>query len=122
MEFTDTTGRLWHCRVTWAAIRRSQSAGVDLSRIEEHLGDFYRCGQSLMDALWAVCGVGSHISQDDFELAIEGETLEQARDALLAGVVAFFPKSRAALIRAAIDEVRGQLAELESTLPKPSTE
>ena len=122
MQFTDNNGRQWVCRVTWAAIRRSQAAGVDLAMVEQHLGDFYRCGQSLMDALWAVCGPGANCSQEQFEEAICGETLEAAREALLAGVVDFFPKSRAKLITAAVAEVREQLANLESQLPKPSTE
>lgn len=121
--FEDNQGRKWSCRVTWAAIRRSANAGVDLSKVEEHLGEFYRGSASLVDALWAVCGIGmTDMTRDDFETAIDKTVIDSAREALIAGVEDFFPESRAELIRAGVAEVEKQLADIRNQLRKPSTE
>ena len=123
-SFSDGSGVCWNCRVTWAAIRRSAAAGVDLSKIEEHLGDFHRCAPSLVDAVWAVCcddAKGLGVDRDEFEQRLTGDTLEDAREALISGIENFFPKARGKLIRAAADEVAGQIAALVAQLPKSST-
>jgi len=124
--FIDGTGSRWNCRVTWAAIRRSQAAGVDLTKVEEYLGDFYRCSPNLIDALWSVlepaCKEQGIRTLAEFEERVSGEVLEGARDALLEGLRDFFPKGRAILIQAAANDVEKQLRALYVQLPKQSTE
>jgi len=114
-SFSDDSGVSWNCRVTWAAIRRSAAAGVDLSKIEEYLGDFYRCSPLLVDAVWAVCcddAYGLGVERPEFERRLTGDTLEAAREALISGIENFFPKGRGKLIRAAANEVAEQVAAL----------
>lgn len=121
-SFTDSKTRVWTCRITWAALRRSTAAGVDLSIVEDHLGDFYRGSPKMLDALWAVLSEDANtqnVDRDDFENSITGDTIESARDALLQGLKDFFPSQRAALIAAAAEDVKTQIEKLIS--PKPST-
>jgi hypothetical protein len=123
--FVDGTGLRWDCRVTWAAIRRSQAAGVDLTKVEEYLGDFYRCSPSLIDAIWSVvepAAKAAGVTLEAFELRVGGENLEAARAALLAGLQNFFPKGRAVLIAAAVQSVEDQFEQIREQLPKQSTE
>lgn len=120
-SFSDGVGVTWNCRVTWAAIRRSAAAGVDLSKIEDHLADFHRCSPALVDAVWAVCSMDAKsldIDRDNFENRLSGEVLEAARVALIAGVEDFFPPGRARLIRAAENEVATQMRALLDQLPR----
>lgn len=123
--FEDIAGRGWCCRVDWSAMQRSQAAGVDLSRAEEYLGDFYRGSALLINALWAVVGpeatkVG--VTREMFEQGIRGETIEAAREALLAGLEDFFPKSRGELMRVAADEVAAEIRALVEASRKRSIE
>jgi len=124
--FPDNLGVMWTCRVTWAAIRRSQAAGVDLALVENHLGEFYQCSPKLIDALWSVlepaCKEQGIRTLAEFEERVSGEVLEGARDALLEGLRDFFPKGRAILIEAAANDVEKQLRALYVQLPKLSTE
>lgn len=124
--FSDSVGYVWNCRVTWAAIRRSQAAGVDLTLVEQHLGEFYQCSPKLIDALWSVLEPagkeGGVKTREEFEERVSGEVLEAARDALLEGLAAFFPRGRVILIRAAANDVEKQLQALYAQLPKTCTE
>lgn len=124
LNFTDSQGSQWYCRITWAAMRRSTAAGVDLSLVEEHLGDFHRGSPKLIDALWAVLSPQAEeakITREHFEDRMTGAVLEQAKDALLGGLEDFFPPSRGALIAAAEKEVKQQMEKLLA-LPNASTE
>lgn len=125
MQFTDADGRQWGVRVDWKAMKRSRLAGVDLSMVEEMLGDFYRGSDKFIDALWAVISpeaAALKIDRDEFEGAIRGDAMQAARDALLEAVIGFFPSDRALMIQEANDQVREQMAELLSGLRKSSTE
>lgn len=122
--FADASGRTWTPRVTWAAIRRSVALGVDLSLVEDHLGDFHRGSVKLVDALWAVLSPDAElqkVSREEFEQQITGETLGEALDALLAGLRDFFPSQRSQLIERADADVKNQLEKLLA-LPNTSTE
>lgn len=117
--FDDAAGRTWSCRVDWAAMRRSKAAGVDLSKYEEHLEAFYMLGPELIDALWAVVSPqgknpGMVETLVQFEQSLTGEHLERARDALAAGVCEFYPESRAAHIKAAVQAVEEQVQKILS--------
>ncbi len=110
-------------RVDWGAIRRSREAGVDLSMIEEMLGDFYRGSDRLITALWAVLSPTAKsegIDKDTFESSVSGEAIAAARDALIESVAAFFPSDRRAMITVANSEVAHQIATLLKSLPQAS--
>lgn len=111
--FTDANGRVWTLRLDWAAMRRSKSAGVDLSKIEEVLADFYRCGTELAEAVWACVDLrGQVANRDDFEAALTGPVMDAARDALIEAVKDFFPESRREFITAAQADVVSQFAQV----------
>jgi hypothetical protein len=121
--FKDAAGREWFCRVDWAAIRRSEAAGVDLSSIEEHLGAFHRGSIKLVDALWAVLQPAAEtkgVTLEQFELGIRGTVLDTSREALLAGVSDFFPPLRSRLMRAANAEVTAEIQSLVSQSTRQS--
>ncbi len=125
MQFEDEKGRSWNCRIDWAAMRRAKGAGVDLSKVEEHLGDFYRGSVSLIDALWAVVAKQAEtakLSLADFEAGMTGDAISRGTEALVEGLRNFFPPSRSKLIAAANDEVKDGMAELHERFVKPSTE
>lgn len=123
--FADAAGRRWFCGVDWAAMRRAKAVGIDLSRCEEHLGDFARGSTALVDALWAVVALRAteeQVTKEMFEAGLTGEAMERGRVALLEGVEDFFPSGRAELIRAAATEVDAEIQSLRDQLRKPSIE
>jgi hypothetical protein len=86
-----------------------------LSLVEEHLGDFCRGSIKLIDALWAVVGPDAttqQVTREQFEDALTGQHMDEARGALLEGLRDFFPSQRAELIAKAAAEVQGQMAQL----------
>lgn len=124
MIFTDATGRVWSGRVDWGAMRRSREAGVDLSTIEELLGDFYRGSDKLITALWAVMeptARAEQCSREVFEGAVTGDVIAVARDALIDSVAAFFPSDRRAIITVTNHDVSQEFAALVSKSQKQSS-
>lgn len=123
--FTDCSGQRWDMRVDWAAMRRSAAAGVDLSKVEEYLGDFYRGSVSLVDAVWAVISPEAErmrVDRETFERRVSGEVLEQMIEALRGGLTNFFPSRRGELIELADAEIRRELTDLLIRFAKPSTD
>lgn len=119
--FTDSMGQTWDCRIDWASMRRVRSAGFDLGNIEEMLAQFYSVSVTLVDVLWAVCELQakSHgITQEQFEERIQGETIAAAADALVAGVVDFFPDRRKKLLTAASRKVETAVSQVFEDLQK----
>lgn len=123
-RFKDAAGREWFCRVDWSAMRRSEAAGVDLSIVEQYLGEFYRGSHKLVDALWSVLGPSAHeqqISREQFESGITGEAMVRGREALLAGCEVFFPSGRAMLMQQANAEIGAEIRGLLDRSRKQST-
>lgn len=98
-------------------MRRAVAAGVDLSNAEQQLGDWFRGSVSLVDALWAVIepqAKSLDVDRDTFERNCCGDTLDEALEALIAGIVDFFPSQRGRLLTAAAAEIKREIAELVS--------
>ena len=122
--FTDNDGRTWVLRVTWAAMRRSAAAGVDLSKVELFLGDWFRGSHTLIDALYAVLKAEcetAKIDQDAFEERISGPVVPLAAEALIKALENFFPPERAELLSEAVDETKLEFAGIRERLRKSST-
>ena len=105
-QFEDMEGRSWSTGVTVATLRRVKAAlGVDLlsladesSRPEENL--LYRLMSDpcvLCDVLYVVCKPdldAAGVSDEQFGGALGGDCLAAAADALIEGIVDFFPDPR----------------------------
>lgn len=126
-EFTDSDGRQWVLRLTWAAMRRSAAAGVDLSKVELYLADWFRGSHTLIDALYAVlkpqCEAEKPpMDQESFEERIAGPVVPRAAAALVQALENFFPPERAELLAEALEETRREFAGLREQLRRSSTE
>ena len=89
------------------------------------MADFYRGSHKLVDALEAILREqieAAKLTRAEFEQRIAGEVMERAVAALVAGLVDFFPPTRASLITAANDEITRELADLRKRFVKSSTE
>ena len=124
-RFKDNKGREWVVEVTVAAVKRVRSlTGVDLLDIESGallrslLGDPI----ALVDVLYAVCQPAAAeigVDDGDFGEALAGDAVASATDALIEGLVGFFPSPKdrenwAAVLqrtRAVIDSRRDLAAE-----------
>lgn len=129
--FRDENGEQWQVRVTPAALERCRDlAGVDLLDIiggEEFavfIGDPVRATKAIYAAVKPEADRKS-VSESDFMERLFGDSLEQARQALMDAIVDFFPspaerRARKALlaeIRRAIDEAYEEM-EREATPDK----
>ena len=114
MNFT-AGDRTYTIRIDWAAMKRAKAAGVDLSLTEELLGDFFRGSPLLAEALWAICKPqAGGLTQEQFEAPRRGQVLADAIDALVAGLVDFFPQQRGKAREAAVRQVKEQIEALLS--------
>jgi len=125
-KFTDTLGRDWNICVNVGTVRRAKDeTGIDILA----LMDFPKKDgeQTPLQVLTAdpmkVVGVVAAICEGQlkergidavaFAEAFTGETLEKATDALLEGVVDFFPQPRRNYMRS-IKEAAAKAAEAEN--------
>lgn len=109
--FTDTQGRAWTVTVTVDTIRRVRAlAGADLMAVvggdllERLSGD----PVLLADLLYAVVkpeADARQVSDLDFGRALAGDAVVAATQALLEGLIDFFPSPRARLLRQALDKL-----------------
>ena len=105
--FRDRSGRLWRADVTAAVLRRVQDeCNVELlelvaPREPEQFGRLIARLQSepmlLVDVIYCVVEeqcIARGVSDIDFGRGLAGDSLEEAFEALLAGVIDFFPHRR----------------------------
>lgn len=104
--FTDSLGRTWSVVVNVATIKRVRNlCNVDLASIVEFEQDskpsmnlFEKLSSDpvlLVDVLYAVCKPEceqKNVSDEDFGASMGGDSIEQATDALLEGIIDFFPE------------------------------
>ncbi len=104
--FTDSLGRTWSVVVNVATIKRVRNlCNVDLASIVEFEQDskpsmnlFEKLSSDpvlLVDVLYAVCKPEceqKNVSDEDFGASMDGDSIEQATDALLEGIIDFFPE------------------------------
>jgi hypothetical protein len=127
-RFTDAAGHEWPVIIKWAGMRRAANAGVDLSKVELYLGDWFRGSHTLVDALYAVlhdqCAARkpAPLSKEEFEDAITGLVVPAAAQALVVALQNFFPPERAELLAEALEETKQEFAGLRDRLKKLSTE
>lgn len=121
--FRDAAGRLWTLRVDVECLRRVRAmTGVDLlelvgagTQAQKSIGSAIAALVDdpvlLVDVLYVVCKPEADargVSDEDFGRAMAGDAIGQAVEALLAGVIDFFPSAaqRARLRRMAATMLR----------------
>lgn len=120
-KFTDNKSREWPLFVNVAAMRRAKAKGIDLSMPVSQLQQFVMDDVFIADALWAIVAQDAKergIDQEAFDSALGGTIFDSAREALWAALEQYYdPKSeRAAMLRAALAQVKEETAKVMSTL------
>ena len=110
--FNDTTGRTWTISINVDAIRRVRSLlnvnlldAVDGKLLEQLVVD----PVLLCDILFALVkpeADAKNVTDEDFGRALGGDALDHATTALLEGLADFFPSTKAAVFRQAIEKLR----------------
>lgn len=118
-SFTDSVGRTWVCDVDVSALRRCRSRlGVDLATAAtdpQKIGPIIEDPVALADVLYCVLEpklTAQGVSDDAFGAALAGEIIIAARDALLAGLIDFFPQPQRDVLALAIGKAR----QIEETI------
>lgn len=107
-------GREWQLTINVAAMRRAKSQGIDLSMPAKSLGDYLFDDCYLCDAIWAVvkpAATEAGLTQEQFELGLDGKTLDSAREALWEAMYEYFDVGKSEFLRAA---VAGAEAEMQA--------
>ena len=127
--FTDTTGRVWTIAITVDTVRRVRNTtNVDLldvaggTLIERLVSD----PVLLCDVLFAVIrpeAEAKQVSDGDFGRALAGDVIDAATNALLEGLVGFFPSPKRRVLTKALEKLnawqREALAAAEAKLDSP---
>lgn len=121
-QWRDRLGRVWSCELNFAECLRikGERSQVDLvdGKLDELLPRLYESVTALVNVLWDVVkpqAAAREISELDFARGLDGDVLERALDALLAGVANFSPPQRRGVLRklwAKAQEVLGRQEQL----------
>jgi hypothetical protein len=130
--FKDNADRTWTVTVNVDAIKRARSL-LDVNLLEavgcRLLERLVSDPVLLCDVIYVVCKPEADtrgVSDEEFGRAMAGDAIEQATQALLEELVAFFPLARRRLLRKALDKLRDleakALAVAEQRLERPELE
>ncbi len=110
-SFDDTHGRTWSIELDFAKLRKIKKH-ADLGNIEQ-IGriwaEILSDDQKALAVIWLT--LDADISEDQWLAAMNGETLEAARDALLAALMDFTPPSKQDMVKAAAAKVHQKYQE-----------
>lgn len=102
-KFTDIKGREWFPQFDFVKLRQIREIGVDLGNVEligQTWAKLLLDDLKSLDVIWLVAGRDG-TTADDFQAAMDGDTLEAAREALRQAIVNFTPPARRATVEAA---------------------
>lgn len=113
-RFTDNRQRAWLVEINYATIKAVRARlGLDLLKLVEDrmqpLAELLRDAVRLIDVLYVVCErqcKEANVSDEDFGRALAGDALEEAADAFMQGLVAFFPKRQREALSTALAKGR----------------
>lgn len=117
-KFKDAKGREWELAVNVTSMERVKSlAGFDLLTVLDHADNVtkLRDPYTLANVLFALVkpqADEAEVSDEAFGEGLAGDPIEDASDALLEGLVLFFPKGRRQLLQMATakqKEIDGRL-------------
>jgi len=105
-EFVDEQGRTWGLRVDVTSIRRVRElVGIDLYKCmdsQQALSNLVDDVVALVDAIHALCKEQCEhrgIDPESFAVALFGDAISRASDALVQSTIDFFPQSRGKILR-----------------------
>jgi len=111
-SFRDNQGRTWAIDVNVDAVKRvRQLLDVDLLKAAEGelLAKLAGDPVMLVDVIYAICKPEvdrQDITNEDFGRAMAGDAIERATEALLEGLVDFFPNPKRAPLKKALGKLR----------------
>lgn len=112
-EFIDASGNAWQVRIDVSTIKRVRDKyGIDLSKVMSSQVELSRLADDvvlLVDVLFAVVSPQAEsrgISEEGFAHLLLGDTIEAATNALMEGIIDFFPQSRRILLRQLWDKLK----------------
>jgi len=115
--FEDRNGMGWHVEITVGTVKKLRALGIDIVSVDgKGLAGLVDDPVSLSDALWAICEAQANergITDEEFFAAIDGNSVVSATDAITEAVIDFFPPSRRAIWRRAIE--KGKMMETAMT-------
>lgn len=133
--FADATGKEWTVSITVGSLMRVRSeTDIDLAAIarkpNELLTMIFEDAEAFAKVLWSL--VADQVKAADLDAKIfygrlDGPTVERAGEAILGGLIDFFPRSQVAKhlrgkLATALQEMdRTIVAELEARSTKPSS-
>jgi hypothetical protein len=109
--FTDTQGRTWTVELDFSKLRKIKKH-ADLGNIEQigrTWAEILSDDQKALDVIWLA--IGADIAEDEWLAGMNGDTLEAARDALLAALMDFTPPSKQDMVKAAAAKVHQKYRE-----------
>jgi len=109
MQFSDTTGAAYECRVTVATyLQLKTELQVDLNDIGKGdlLDRLSQDVQLLVDVVWLIAKPPDGVTKDAFLAALDGETLEAAFHAVLDAIIDFFPPAKRGPLRNLMEKIR----------------
>jgi hypothetical protein len=118
-SFTDAASREWKLEINVGAMRRAKKQGVDLSMPVSQMQEFMLDDVFLTDALFAVVAPQAKelaVSLEQFESAIDGKILAEARNQLWEALAEYFDPGKAQMLLAAVAAVKSEMAKASATL------
>lgn len=102
--WTDSENRSWSCAITVATVKRVQQL-AEVNLLEAFDGLLLKLAEdpvSLANVLYAVCKVQADergVTDLQFGELLGGETIEGATNALVQGIIDFFPNQRRQILK-----------------------
>lgn len=124
-KFCDGDGRTWVLRVDYAAMKRVRSIlGIDLPKVATdpaQLGELLGNPLDLIDVIWCVVEPRARelqVTDEQFGGSLAGDVILKARDALLAGLLDFFPQPQRGLLALSLEKAYALDRKLAGTLSR----
>lgn len=124
-SFLDNKNRRWTVEITLSTVRRVRTmVNVDILTETANGKLFERLANDpvlLCDVLYSVLKPqldAANVSDEDFGSSLAGDSIAAATDALLQGIVDFFPSARRALLQKILTKSK----ELDSAMMRASEE
>jgi hypothetical protein len=100
-NFTDTEGRVWPLSITYASCKKILAECdvniLDVASIDQTIGRLRLDNLLVGDIVLCLCAQECRtrgLSLDDLRASLDGEALDQASNALLEGLAAFFRRGQ----------------------------
>ena len=113
-NFKDKNGKAWSLAITVSTVKRvKELAKFDILAMAENesqsLVMLYQDPMTLVDVMYAVCKPQAdlaNITDEQFGELFDGDSLESATEALVQGILDFFPPRRRLLLEKAVVKLK----------------